>query len=687
MKATAQQPSLDQWNRKLHRGYLPRSLQNRQQIPGRLLIRGAVIHNVVVRQLATTAVAILILCSGCPSRDAVPNEPLLSSDDRSIVILMIGDGMGPEQLRAASLYRHGTEEALSMHSLPVRGHIVTGSASGLTDSAAAATAMATGRYTFNGVVGIGRDGERHDNLVEIARAAGLSTGVVTTSEITHATPASFTAHVRSRGVGTSIADQIVRDAQPNVVLGGGEVYFRPAGPGSVRNDDGLLSEIEDAGYLFVRDRDELDIASSSAARLFGLFAPNHLPYALDRTQDVVTPSLSRMTAAAIEVLDRNPNGFFLMVEGGRIDHAGHVNDLARMVQEVLEFDDVVAEVMAWAQGRTNVTLIVTADHETGGLAVLSTTNEGVLPDVSWSTGGHTNVWVDVFAQGPQAESFNGRVRDHRWIHAAAMAGITASEIVPPRHEPLANGYLGDLRHRASVQLHSSDFGASTSRLDGLRLDADQYGLTVGIEGLFANDDNAIIVLIDTDYGNGSGPWQLGGELDDDRDDISALISRSPLGVPRLREFGIDFVFVNIGATTANRGERPVGAGLRGIQHPYGQVNRFEPYDAIVSFGDGVRTDNSPRAPQPLEGMEIFIPWGQLYTHLQGAVPPRSRLALAVALVSQDGSVISNQSLPPFPGPARTTSGDVVRLPAFVVFSVDENGDWIGDGETPPVITP
>ena len=160
-----------------------------------------------------------------------------------IVIVLIGDGMGAGQLEAASLFRFGEPGKLAMQALPVQGQLRSAGPSGTTDSAAAATVMATGIYTWNYAVGIDRDDLPHETLLERAKARGMATGLVTTTEITHATPASFSAHVTSRGSTLEIANMQARVTQADVMLGGGAQAYAPMGPGSIRNDAGLLVEL------------------------------------------------------------------------------------------------------------------------------------------------------------------------------------------------------------------------------------------------------------------------------------------------------------------------------------------------------------------------------------------------------------------------------------------------------------
>jgi len=270
------------------------------------------------------------------------------------VIVLIGDGMGFGQVQLTKLvYGH-----LNIENIPYTGFELTDSLSGeVTDSAAAGTAIATGFKTYNGMISTLKfDGKvvNLTTLLELAQFMNKSTGLVTTTRITHATPAVFASHTESRKMEEEIARQLIQH-KVNVLFGGGKGKF----------DERTLNLAKKYGYEVVFDRKGLEEVSGDY--VLGLFADSHIPYVLDR--DANTPSLLDMTKKAIEILERNPNGFFLMVEGGRIDHACHTNDVASTVAETKEFDDVVGYVLEYAREKDDTLVIVTADHETGGLAV------------------------------------------------------------------------------------------------------------------------------------------------------------------------------------------------------------------------------------------------------------------------------------------------------------------------------
>jgi len=305
------------------------------------------------------------------------------------VVLLIGDGMGFEQVKAAGIYANGTDGTLVFETFAYQTEMMTHSADAdITDSAASATAMATGRKVNNGVVSVAipDDGAALTTMLEYFQEAGRNCGLVTTTYITHATPACFAAHRESRGDTAGIAADYLTLTRPQLLFGGGGVGIGP-------------KAAADAGYLVVRNREELlAIDTENSGRVSGQFGKGHMPHEIKGLGDL--PHLSQMTAVALKILDNDPDGFFLMVEGGTIDHAGHANNLKDNIFETVEFSKSVKVVLDWAKGRGDTLIIVTADHETGGLKVLRNNGKGELPDVSWSTDDHTAVDVPVYATGP-----------------------------------------------------------------------------------------------------------------------------------------------------------------------------------------------------------------------------------------------------------------------------------------------
>jgi alkaline phosphatase len=322
------------------------------------------------------------------------------------IILCIGDGMGPEHVKAARYYA-GTN--LFFESFPYQADLETTSANAaITDSAAAATAMATGLKVNNGVISLRLpgDGGELETLLEYFKQRGKSTGLVATSTITHATPAAFGAHETSRTNTEAIANDYLTQTRPNVLFGGGGQGMTAAA---------ALS----AGYTVVRDTNGLfALDLDTETFVSGQFGNGYMPYEYDGLGEL--PHLHEMTEVALKLLGNDPDGFFLMVEGSRIDHAGHANDLARNIQETLEFARTVECISDWMGIRTDTLLLVTADHETGGLVVTTNNGAGNLPDATWSTTGHTATPVALYARGLNAHLATNVV-DNTQIYDLAIA--------------------------------------------------------------------------------------------------------------------------------------------------------------------------------------------------------------------------------------------------------------------------
>jgi alkaline phosphatase len=285
------------------------------------------------------------------------------------VILMIGDGMGPAQVGLVLDYvrfvRAGQAHMERLIDYGYTGYTTTHPLGALvTDSAASGSALATGRVTKNGIVSWSEEEGDVETVAERAHAAGKAVGLVTTTRLTHATPAVFAAHCRSRDMEDEIARQELIGSRFEVLLGGGSRHFET-----------LLDTAAMLGYTVVRTAAELEqVDTRRSERLLGVFSRSHMSYEIDRGA-TDEPSLAQMTAAALERLGRDPDGFFLMVEGGRIDHACHDNDPGTLLHGLLAFDEAVGVALSYAERHRGTLLLVTADHETGGLA-FTTTQQG-----------------------------------------------------------------------------------------------------------------------------------------------------------------------------------------------------------------------------------------------------------------------------------------------------------------------
>ncbi len=344
---------------------------------------------------AFLAIGCATLLAGCFADASNPNVP-------KNVVFFLGDGMGITTMTAARIYKAGEDGELTIDTLPETGFVKTFSNDAqVTDSAPSMSAYMTGVKMNNDVIAMstgtaafdssGKDylsgadsacpsgnGKAVTTLLEAAKSAGLGTGVVTTTRITHATPAATYAHVCHRDAENTIANQMVPGGNGfnsalgdgiDVVLGGGRRHFLPkATTGSKRSDSrDLIAEMKAKGYAYAANKAEFAAAGSGAGqRLIGLFTMDHMSYDLDRDA-TLEPSLAEMTGKAIDVLKNNGKGFFLMVEGGRIDHALHSTNAQRALLDTVAFDDAIKaainKLQAIDPGLKNTLIVVTADHD------------------------------------------------------------------------------------------------------------------------------------------------------------------------------------------------------------------------------------------------------------------------------------------------------------------------------------
>jgi alkaline phosphatase len=309
------------------------------------------------------------------------------------VILMIGDGMGLPDVYAAMTV---SPTPINIERCTATGLQKTNSSDNyITDSAAAGTALATGTKTKNGAIGVDAQGNRLKSILEIAEANGLATGMVSTSSVTHATPASFIAHQSSRGSYEDIAMDFLK-TDIDVFIGGGYDHF------AKRKDKlNLLDSLKVKGYEINTTLDQ--VLKSAAPKLVGLTASGQNPYRLKGRGDMLPASSGK----AIEILKKNPKGFFLMIEGSQIDWAAHANVADTVVDETLDFDKAVGVALDFAQADGHTLVVVTADHETGGVTITGGNMAAHKVKLSFSTKDHTAVMIPVYAYGPGAENFVG----------------------------------------------------------------------------------------------------------------------------------------------------------------------------------------------------------------------------------------------------------------------------------------
>lgn len=313
------------------------------------------------------------------------------------IILLIGDGMGLSQ-GTAGMYANGNK--LNLEKFPITGLMKTHSSSHLiTDSAAGATAFSCGCKTYNGAIGVTKAKKPCLTILEQAEKNGLATGLVATSSITHATPAAFIAHAISRADHEDIAKFFVQ-TELDFFVGGGLDFFNK------RKTDqrNLYAELVAKGYWLSNfEEKKLSETTPNPKQAFGWFSATGEPDSVKSGRDYL-PLAAKMAPDFLK--NRSEKGFFLMLEGSQIDWACHAKDGPRAVDEMLDFDAAIGEIIRFAEADGNTLVIVTADHETGGLALEQGAGYDVL-DLEFTTGYHTATMVPVFAYGPGAEQFGG----------------------------------------------------------------------------------------------------------------------------------------------------------------------------------------------------------------------------------------------------------------------------------------
>lgn len=377
------------------------------------------------------------------------------------IILMISDGCGFNQLNATSFYQYDKLGNQIYENFPIKYSVSTYSSSGSylpnksteikylltnpTDSAAAATAMATGNKTYNTSIGFSIKKEPLKNLTQIAYEKGLSTGVITSVPFNHATPASFVAHNLERDNYNEIAIEMISKSTLNVIMGAGNPTYNNNNvkiqqPNYKYLDKTTWNKIENSTFETVDiDNDDIPdnwkyiknkadfqklITGDTPKRVLGIAKCSDTlqemrepvndkePYITSQNQNV--PTLSEMVLGGLNVLDNNKNGFFLMIEGGAIDWANHSNLKSRMVEEQISFNKAVEDVVQWIEKNSSfddTLLIITADHESGmltGTTSFDITSNGInkLPDMKYNSTGHSNSLVPLFAKGFNSNLFH-----------------------------------------------------------------------------------------------------------------------------------------------------------------------------------------------------------------------------------------------------------------------------------------
>ena len=321
------------------------------------------------------------------------NEPVATEKKAKNVILMIGDGMGVTQIYAAMSI---AEKPLNIEKFKHIGFHKTYSASDyITDSGAGGTALSTGEKTLNHYIGLDSLGKPLKTILDYAYENNLSTGLISTSAITHATPASFIAHEKDRYAYEDIAKDFL-DFDINLFIGGGKDHF------SKRKDElNLIDSLKVRNYYVIDGIENLDINTKGKFAVFT--ADFHDPKMSEGRGNVLPVA----TEKATEILNKDKDGFFLMIEGSQIDWGGHDNDIDYVTSELIDFDNAVGKALDFAKKDGNTLVIVTADHETGGLAITGGDMKKKTIEVKFAKDDHTAVMVPVFAYGPGSENFEG----------------------------------------------------------------------------------------------------------------------------------------------------------------------------------------------------------------------------------------------------------------------------------------
>ena len=317
------------------------------------------------------------------------------------IILAVGDGAGLNQVMLSRLAIGGMDHKLSIDQLPYHGISLTHSYNNIyTDSAAAATSWATGHKTKNRYLSIDVNKEKLQTITEMLSKKSYISGLVATSSITHATPAAFYAHIDSRYKYSEIAEQLI-DSPINIAMGGGLEFFD-------------IEKIEDSHHILTNKK-SFNLNFNDSKKVIGLFDNDGI------YRDTDKPTQREMTDFTLKYLNKNQcNGFFLMTEGSQIDWAAHDNNANEMIAEFRDFDLTIKDLINFVTQNKETLLIITADHETGGLQILKQEDDSVI--VQWGTGSHTSIPVGVYTYGPAAELFNG-VMDNTDIHQKMLEAI------------------------------------------------------------------------------------------------------------------------------------------------------------------------------------------------------------------------------------------------------------------------
>jgi alkaline phosphatase len=350
------------------------------------------------------------------------------------IIIMVPDGMGLADVTATRIYKNGLDGApLSFETLQQIGYQRTYSLnSTITDSAPAASAWACGEKFNNGEICFHVDGRPFQpSILELAQQHGKATGLVATSTITHATPASFGAHVVNRNCENEIARQLALVTGVDVLLGSGVSKFRSTKADACGTTGDFILEAQGKGYAVAYTKTDLDaVVADKSQKVLGLFGDGGTVPEYLRTPATTEPHLAEMAASALTVLEKNHRGFFLMVEGSQVDWANHAMNYDYQLGEMLAFDDAVTVVRNWIAAdehrKESTLLIVVADHDTGGFAIngpqTALLKAGQKVEAGWTTGNHTGVDTLIWSEGPGSKAL-ARAIDNTEIYGVMVKAL------------------------------------------------------------------------------------------------------------------------------------------------------------------------------------------------------------------------------------------------------------------------
>ncbi|KAJ9072099.1 vacuolar alkaline phosphatase [Entomophthora muscae] len=429
------------------------------------------------------------------------------------VIIMISDGFGPASESYGRAYAHYLNSSTYGDMTPLDKILVgqsrtRSSSSLITDSAAGATAFSCAMKSYNGAVGVDPFKKPCGTILEAAKKEGFLTGLVATSRVTHATPAAFSAHVPHRDMESEIAEQQLGfyplGRNVDLMLGGGKCFFEPkTNNGSCRLDDrDLIKEGKDNGWKFITSRQEFDHAQykPSLLPLAGLFADGHMDYEIDRNPSA-QPSLREMSRKALDILEKatlqSSQGFFLMIEGSRIDMAAHSNDPVAHASDILAYYEAVSAVREFVSTHPDTIMISVSDHETGGFTVgRQVTKE--YPEYIWYPEVVARVKKSSFEIARQVLAYSGNKKEEFLREKIAKEYMGMSDVTDAELKGLNSTDLETVADTVSEMVSfRAQVGWTTH--GHTAVDVNLYAHGNQIDGLLGNHENTDIGVFMANY--------------------------------------------------------------------------------------------------------------------------------------------------------------------------------------------